>query len=145
MNDYSSISNEFQVIQFIIKNQLNDMKFLLEKTDSFKNGIILYEKNLKSIQGNSDVFDFINPIINDYIKKIHQYTEMYSCQITFPIKQFIESFTYATNNSINTFTEIQKSLVDNKLKVLKAKEDYYNYINSYQNLENVKNDNNKSK
>ena len=142
MNDYSSISNEFQVIQFIIKNQLNDMKFLLEKTDSFKNGIILYEKNLKSIQGNSDVFDFINPIINDYIKKIHQYTEMYSCQITVPIKQFIESFTFATNNSINSFTEIQKSLVDNKLKVLKAKEDYYNYINSNRNLENVKNDNN---
>ena len=142
MNDYDSISNEFQLIQFIIKNQLNDMKFLLEKTDSFKNGIILYEKNLKSIQGNSDEFDFINPIINDYIKEIHQYTEMYSCQITFPIKQFIESFTYATNNSINTFTEIQKSLVDNKLKVLKAKEDYYNYIYSNRNLANVKNDNN---
>ena len=40
MNNYISISNEFQAIQYIIKNQLNDMTFLLEKTDSFKNGII---------------------------------------------------------------------------------------------------------
>ena len=142
MNNYISISNEFQAIQYIIKNQLNDMTFLLEKTDSFKNGIILIEQNLKSFQGNSDEFDFINPIFNDCIKEIHQYTEMYSCQITFPIKQFIESFTYATNISINAFTEIKNSLSENNLKVLKAKEDYYNYINSYQNLENVKNDNN---
>ena len=72
MSDYSSLTNEFQVIQYIIKNQLNDMTFLLEKTDSFKNGIILIEKNLKSIQGNSDEFDFINPIFNNYIKEIHQ-------------------------------------------------------------------------
>ena len=142
MNNYISISNEFQAIQYIIKNQLNDMTFLLEKTDSFKNGIILIEQNLKSIQGNSDEFDFINPIFNNYIKEIHQYTEEYSYQISLPIKQFIESFTYATNISINAFTEIKNSLSENNLKVLKAKEDYYNYINSYQNLENVKNDNN---
>ena len=141
MNDYSSISSEFQAIQYIIKNQLNDMTFLLEKTDSFKNGIILIEKNLKSFQGNSDEFDFINPIFNDCIKEIHQYNELYSGQITLPIKQFMESFTFATNISISTFTEIKNTLSENKLKVLKAKEDYYNYINSYKNLENVKNDN----
>ena len=142
MSDYSSLSNEFQVIQYIIKNQLNDMTFLLEKTDSFKNGIILIEKNLKSIQGNSDEFDFINPIFNNYIKEIHQYTEEYSYQISLPIKQFIESFTFATNNSINSFSEIKKSLSENRLKVLKAKEDYYDYIKSNKNLENEKNDNN---
>ena len=142
MSDYSSLTNEFQVIQYIIKNQLNDMTFLLEKTDSFKNGIILIEKNLKSIQGNSDEFDFINPIFNNYIKEIHQYTEEYSYQISLPIKQFIESFTFATNNSINSFSEIKKSLSENRLKVLKAKEDYYDYIKSNKNLENEKNDNN---
>ena len=126
MNDYSSISSEFQAIQYIIKNQLNDMTFLLEKTDSFKNGIILIEKNLKSFQGNSDEFDFINPIFNDCIKEIHQYNELYSGQITLPIKQFMESFTFATNISISAFTEIKNTLSENKLKVLKAKEDYYN-------------------
>ena len=142
MNEHETILNEYQVLQYIIKNQLSNMTFLLDKTNSFKNGIILIEKNLKSIQGSSDEFDFINPVFNTYIKDIHKYTEIYNGQISIPIQQFIESFTFATNISVNTFNEIKNSFSENKPKVIKARDDYYKYIKTNKNLENKNDDNN---
>ena len=59
MKEYESISEESQAVQYIVKNKLSNMTSLLDKTDSFKNGIILIEKNLNSIQGNSEEFEFI--------------------------------------------------------------------------------------
>ena len=142
MNDYESVLDEYQVLQYIIKNQLSNMTFLLDKTNSFKNGIILIEKNLKSIQGNSEEFDFINPVFSNYIKDMHIYTEIYNGQISIPIQQFIESFTFATNISVNTFNEIKNSFSENKPKVIKARDDYYKYIKTHNNLENKQDDNN---
>ena len=142
MNDYKSALNEYQVLQYLTKNQLSNMTFLLDKTNSFKNGVILIEKNLKSIKGDSDAFNFINPIFDNFIKDIHEYTELYNGQITIPIKQFIESFTFATDISINTFNKIKINLIENKQKVIKARDEYYNYIKSNKNLENEKDDNN---
>ena len=142
MNDYKELFNEYQILQYLIKNQLNDMEFLLDKSNSFKNGIILIEKNLKSIQGNSDEFDFINPIFNNFIKEIHKYTELYNEQISNPIQQLIENFNCTTNISIGSFNQIKLNLIDNKQKVIKAKEDYYNYIKSIKILEEEKDDKN---
>ena len=142
MNDYKELLNEYQILKYLIKNQLNDMTFLLDKTNSFKNGIILIEKNLKSIQGNSDDFDFINPLFNTFIQEIHKYTELYNEQISIPIQQFIESFNCTTNFSIDSFNQLKINLIDNKQKVIKAKEDYYNYIKSIKNLEEDKDDKN---
>jgi hypothetical protein len=142
MNEYKTVLNEYQALQYIIKTQLNNLTFLLDKTNSFKNGIILIEKNLKSIQGKSEEFDFINPIFNNYINEMHKSSEIYNQQISIPIQQFIESFTYATKNSMNSFNQIKDSLIQNKQKVIKARNDYYNYIKSNNNLENEKDDNN---
>ena len=45
MKEYESISEESQAVQYIVKNKLSNMTSLLDKTDSFKNGIILPSKN----------------------------------------------------------------------------------------------------
>ena len=142
MNDYKSLLNEYQVLQYIIKSQLNNITFLLDKTNSFKNGIILIEKNLRTIQGNSEEFDFINPVFENYINDIHKYTEIYNDKLSIPIKQFIESYTFATNVINKSFNQIKINLIENKQKVIKARDDYFNYIKINKNSENEKDDKN---
>ena len=118
------------------------MSFLLDKTNSFKNGIILIEKNLKSTQGNSEEFNFINPIFNKYIKDLHISTEIFNEQVTLPIQQFIESFTFATDISLNSFNQIKNNLIENKQKVIKARDVYYNYIQDSNKIKNKEHDTN---
>ena len=142
MNDYKSVLREYQVLLYKINIQLSNMSFLLDKTNSFKNGIILIEKNLKSTQGNSEEFNFINPIFNKYIKDLHISTEIFNEQVTLPIQQFIESFTFATDISLNSFNQIKNNLIENKQKVIKARDDYYNYIQDSNKIKNKEHDTN---
>ena len=142
MDDCKSLYNEYQVLQYIIKNQLSNMTFLLDKTNSFKNGIILIEKNLKSIIGNCEEYDFINPIFDDFINDIHKYTEKYNEQISIQIQQFIESFTFSTNIGINSLNQINSVLTENNKKVIKARDEYYKYIKTNKNMEKEQDDKN---
>ena len=132
MNDYKTALKEYQELQYIIKNQLNDMLFLLDKANSFKSGMISIEEHINLSQGNSsDEYFFINPIFNNYSQEIHKIFLSYDEQITIPLKNFIENFTFATNNSLNSFNQIKLSLIESKQKVIKARDDYYNYCFHY--------------
>lgn len=143
MNDYKTALKEYQELQYIIKNQLNDMLFLLDKANSFKSGMISIEEHINLSQGNSsDEYFFINPIFNNYSQEIHKIFLSYDEQITIPLKNFIENFTFATNNSLNSFNQIKLSLIESKQKVIKARDDYYNYIKSNKNNEKNKDDQN---
>ena len=143
MNDYKTALKEYQELQYIIKNQLNDLLFLLDKANSFKSGMISIEEHINLSQGNtSDEFFFINPIFNNYSQEIHNIFLSYNEQITMPLKNFIENFTFATNNCLNSFNQIKLSLIESKQKVIKARDEYYNYIKSNQNNEKNKGDQN---
>ena len=141
MSDYEAFSKEYESLQSIINNQLNDIIFLSDNFNSFKKGIILIENNLKSIKGNSEEYNFINTLFDDYIKEIHEFSKSFNEKITLPIQQFIQSFNFTTNHDIKEFYQIKNSLIDNKKKIKKVKEDYYCYIKSNKNLENEKDDN----
>lgn len=141
MSDYEAFSKEYESLQSIINNQLNDIIFLSDNFNSFKKGIILIENNLKSIKGNSEEYNFINTLFDDYIKEIHEFSKSFNEKITLPIQQFIQSFNFTTNHDIKEFYQIKNSIIDNKKKIKKVKEDYYCYIKSNKNLENEKDDN----
>ena len=143
MNDYKTALKEYQELQYIIKKKLNDLLFLLDKANSFKSGMISIEEHINLSQGNtSDEFFFINPIFNNYSQEIHNIFLSYNEQITMPLKNFIENFTFATNNCLNSFNQIKLSLIESKQKVIKARDEYYNYIKSNQNNEKNKGDQN---
>ena len=107
MSDYEAFSKEYESLQSIINNQLNDIIFLSDNFNSFKKGIILIENNLKSIKGNSEEYNFINTLFDDYIKEIHKFSKSFNEKITLPIQQFIQSFNFTTNHDIKEFYQIK--------------------------------------
>ena len=129
MNDYKTALREYQELKYIIDTQLEDMAFLSNKFNSFKSGLQIIEENINfSLGNNSDEFNYINPIFSNYIQEIHKECLTYNEQIIIPLKNFVESFNFATKNSLNSFNKIKTTLIESKQKVIKAKEDYYNYI-----------------
>ena len=134
MYDYKTALREYQELKYIIDTQLEGMAFLSDKFNSFKNGLQAIEENIKFSLGNtSDEFSYINPIFNNYIQEIHKECSSYNEQIIIPLKDFVESFNFATQNSLNSFNKIKTNLIESKQKVSKAKEDYYNFIKSNKN------------
>ena len=47
MYDYKTALKEYQELQYIIKSQINDLVFLIDKANSFKAGMISIEESLK--------------------------------------------------------------------------------------------------
>ena len=144
MNDYKTALKEYQEVQNIIKNQINDMVFLSEKVNLFKSGMLSIEDSIKFTLDNdsSEKFNFLNPLFNNFIQEIHKTLLSYNEQIIIPLKNFIQNFQFATNNSLNSFNQIKVSLIESKQKVTKAKDEYYNFIKSNKNNSNAKDDNN---
>ena len=144
MNDYKTALKEYQELQYIIKSQINDLVFLIDKANSFKAGMISIEESLKfSLDNNfSEEFNFINPIFSNFIQGIHKSFLSYNEQIIVPLKNFIQSYEFATNNCLNSFNQIKVSLIDSKQKVTKSKDDYYNFIKTNKNSKNIKGDKN---
>ena len=141
MNDYKTALKEYQELQYMINNQLSDMGFLSDKIERFKSGMLLMEEHIKlSLDNSSDEFFFFNPIFNKYIQEIHKVFLSYNEQITVPLKNVIQSFNLATNNSLNTFNKIKLNLIESKQKVTKARDDYYNCIKTNENDKNKKKD-----
>ena len=93
---------------------------------------------MNSIQGNSEEFEFINTLFNNFIKDIHEYMGLYNGQISIQIQEFIDNFNFASKNSINSLNQIKDSLIEGKKKVMKARNDYYKYIKTNKNLESGK-------
>ena len=112
MNDYKTALREYQELQYIIDNQINDMVFLIDKVNLFKSGILSIEEGVKiSLENSSEEFNFINPIFNNFMKDIHKSLLTYNEQITVPLKNFIQSFRFATTNCLNLFNQIKINLI----------------------------------
>ena len=140
MNDYKSALKEYQEIQFLTRIQLDDMLFILDKMDSFKNGIMSGKEHLKmSVNNNSDEFNFINPIFKSYLEEIDKIILSYNEKLLVPFKSSVDSFRCSTENNLKTFNKIKTSLIEGKQKVKKAKDDYYDFI-KYSNKNNENKD-----
>ena len=143
MNDYKTALKEYQEVQYIINNQINDMVFLSDKMNSFKSGMLSIEENIKfSLDNNSEEFNFLNPIFNSFIQEIKTNILSYNDQIILPLKDCINNFQFATNNNLKSFNQIKDSLIESKQKVTKAKNEYYHFIKANQNNNNANDDNN---
>ena len=129
MNDFMSALEEYEEFQVITKNHVKEMKYLLEKINSFKEGILSIEEKLKlSIEDSIEEYDFLNKIFKNYKQEIHKSLLSFNEQITVPLNINIENFNIEENNIIRFFNQNIIDLIESKQKVIEARENYYNYI-----------------
>ena len=141
MNEFKTALKEYQELQYIAKNHVDEMIFLLDKVNSFKSGISSIEESIQmSLENPSEEYDFISPIFNNYMQGIHKTLLLYNEQVTVPLKKNIEYFNTEVNSNINSFNQIKTNLIESKQKVIKTKDDYYKFIESNKNIKKEKDD-----
>ena len=146
MNDFMSALEEYEEFQDITKNHVKEMKYLLEKINSFKEGILSIEEKLKlSIEDSIEEYDFLNKIFKNYKQEIHKSLLSFNEQITVPLNINIENFNIEVNNIIGFFNQIIIDLIESKQNVIEARENYYNYIKSNIDSKNNKEEQNEFK
>ena len=140
MSDYQSTLREYLNLQNNSQEYIERMIFLSNVLNSFKNTIISLEENAKQILGDSsEEYEFVIPILKDYLNGIQQCSIKYKEDVTNPFQIIIDMYKKETNKNLSLFNQMKTNLIESRQKLLKSKKDYYNYINSYEkNGNNVK-------
>ena len=143
MNEFKTVLKEYQELKFLSKIHVDEMIFLLDKVNSFKNGVESLEENIYfSLKNNSDEFDFMTSVFNNSKNEIHNCFLSYNEEVLIPLKNIIQNFNVATEDCLISFNQMKANLIENKQKLEKAKEDYYNFIKSNENKKDGKDDQN---
>ena len=143
MNEFKTVLKEYQELKFLSKIHVDEMIFLLDKVNSFKNGVESLEENIYfSLKNNSDEFDFMTSVFSNIKNEIHNCFLSYNEKVLIPLKNIIQNFNVATEDCLTSFNQMKTNLIENKQKLEKAKEVYYNFIKSNENKKDGKDDQN---
>jgi len=143
MNEFKTVLKEYQELKFLSKIHVDEMIFILDKVNSFKNGIESLEENIYfSLKNNSDEFDFITSAFSNSKNEIHKCFLSYNEEVLIPLKNIIQNFNVATESCLTSFNQMKANLIENKQKLEKAKDEYYNFIKSNESKTDNKNDQN---
>ena len=143
MNEFKTVLKEYQEIKFLSKIHVEEMIFLLDKVNSFKNGIESLEEHIYfSLKNNSDEFDFMTSVFTNSKNEIHNCFLSYNEEVLIPLKNIIQNFNVATEDCLTSFNQMKANLIENKQKLEKAKEVYYNFIKSNNSKKDDKDDQN---
>ena len=146
MSDYQSTSSEYLDLQSNSQEYIKKMIFLSEILNSFKNTIISLEENIKQIiSDSSEEYEFVVPILKDYVNGIQKCSINYKECVINPFQFIIEMYKKETDKNLNLFNQMKSNIIENKHKLIKSKKDYYNYIKSNEKNENNTNSENITK
>ena len=147
MSDYQSTESEFLDLQNNSKEYIEKLAFLSNVLDSFKDSIASLEENAKQIIcDSSEEYEFIIPILKDYLNGIQQCSLKHKEYVTNPFQFIREMYKKETDKNLSLFNQMKSNIIESRQKLLKSKKDYYNYIKSYEkNRNNLKSSDIKSK
>jgi hypothetical protein len=107
------------------------MIFLSEILNSFKITIISLDENIKQIiSDSSEEYEFVVPILKEYVNGIQKCSINYKECVINPFQFIIEMYKKETDKNLNLFNQMKSNIIENKHKLIKSKKDYYNYIKS---------------
>ena len=140
MSDYQSNERECLDLKYNSQEFIEKLSFLSNVLDSFKDSIASLEENAKQIIGDSsEEYEFIIPILKDYINGIQQCSLKHKEYVTNPFQFIIEMYKKEADKNLSLFNQMKSNIIESKQKLLKSKKDYYNYIKSYEkNRNNLK-------
>ena len=144
MNDYKTALKEYQELQCITNIQIGNIQYLIDLSNSFKNGLTsLKEYKNISLDNTSGELNFLQKNYDNFFNEMNKIFFSYNEKIVSPLKIAIDTFKTASNDNLKSFNKIKSSLIESKQKVTKTKEDYYNFIKSSSINDKIKGDESK--
>ena len=120
MSDYQSTLREYLDLQNNSQEYIERMIFLSNVLNSFKNTIISLEENIKQILGDSsDEYEFVIPILKDYLNGIQHCSIKYKDDVTDRFQFIINMYKNETNKNLSLFNKMKTNLIESRQKLLK--------------------------
>ena len=135
MNDYFNLLNEYQELQSNNDNEKKEVDIIKQYIELFKVSI---SSLLNCYNQNFTLKDpFLNSftiIINELIQDLNN-TNLFEYDVTIPLQQINESQNNVMKQIFTSFNEIKSELFEGKQKLSKAKNEYFDFLKEYKQLE----------
>ena len=129
MNDYNDLMNEYQDV----KNKISQESFNVMNTvfiiKAFENGIESFKNNiLKSPKDKPKAYENIEKDIILFSNKLIKIKYSLENEIIIPLNNLVESVNTICSQNIDAFNEIKIALIQERQKLNKTKDDYFNFV-----------------
>ena len=135
MNDYFNLLNEYQELQSNNDNEKKEVDIIKQYIELFKMSISTL---LNCYNQNYDLKDPIlnsfTIIINELIQDLNN-TNLFEYDIAMPLQKINESQNNVMKQIFTSFNEIKIELFEGKQKLNKAKNEYFDFLKEYKQLE----------
>ena len=140
MNDYNDLMNEYEEVKKDISNESMDISNTIIRIKNFQAGLELFSNDLLLLkQQKSKFFDVVDKNNIEFSRLLSKEKQYIENEIIFPLKSLLEDAKNVSLKNLDKFNEIKISLIQERQKLNKTKDDYFNFINQEKN-QNFEND-----
>ena len=143
MNDYNDLMNEYEDVKKEIAEESQNILNAILRVKTFQAGLDLFSDNILIIKDKkTKYFENIDESIIDFSKKLVSTKNIIENEVNCPLKSLLDSTKDVSLKNLDTFNKIKISLIQERQKLNKTKEDYFNFINKKSNQSTMNEDEN---
>ena len=144
MNDYNDLMNEYEEVKKDISEGLNNITNSIFIIKTFQKALELFSNQILMIQKQEDNFFLgIEKNTVEFSKQLMKEKNLIENESTFPLNNLLSSAKFVITKNLDTFNNIKVSLIQERQKLNKTKEDYFNFISSKEIKSSINGDENK--
>ena len=130
MKDYNDLMNEYQDVKNEITQESINISNTLIRIKTFQTGIDSLNNSISMIPGlkQNKIFDKIDDDLFSFSKNLQTNFNYCNNEIIFPLNNLIESANSICKMNLDKFNNIKISLIQERQKLNKTKDNYFNYI-----------------
>ena len=144
MNDYNDLMNEYEEVKKDISEGLNNITNSIFIIKTFQKALELFSNQILMIQKQEDNFFLgIEKNTVEFSKQLMKEKNLIENETAFPLNNLLSSAKVVITKNLDTFNNIKVSLIQERQKIKKTKEDYFNFISSKEIKSSINGDENK--
>jgi len=134
MNDYNDLMNEYEDIKKDITDEFTNISSTILRVKTFQLGLELFINNILMVKTQkTKYFEEIDSNIEDFSKKLASAKNYIENEVNIPLKSLLDSANDVSHKNLNIFNNIKISLIQERQKMNKKKDDYFNFISQKSN------------
>ena len=129
MNDYNDLMNEYEEIKNEITEETKCLANAIIRIKSFQAGLDIFRTNILMIpEQNSKYFKEIDESIIDFSNKLLSIKNLINNDMISPLNGLSENANFVSKNNLDIFNNIKITLIQERQKLNKTKDDYINFV-----------------
>ena len=143
MNDYNDLMNEYEDVRNEIGEESQNILNAILRVKTFQAGLELLSDNILIIkEKKTKYFENLDESIIDFSMKLVKSKNIIENEVNCPLKSLLDSTKDVSQKNLDTFNKIKISLIQERQKLNKTKEDYFNFISQKSSQSTINEDEN---